>query len=204
MGTSERIVVLRAIENQLSIVGMIPIEEGRSSTQLVPAGVTITCVSCFSLVGRKEPYTTVVVGYSNGLVRFFSQMGEPLVTETLHTGPVARIRSQPAEGCEDLAVLYGDAVVVIEGLGLGQLLRACLSRIEQGGTLADFEAPNGSVLHMKKWGLGEQEACHDIVCYGQSVPSAYDRLMKKQSGARAVTDYQTCGFRPMVTGYVTF
>ena len=33
-------------------------------------------------------------------------MGETLVTETLHDAPVVRIRSQPADTVNDLAVLY--------------------------------------------------------------------------------------------------
>jgi hypothetical protein len=178
---------------------MIPTEDGASHAP----GVHITCIHCFTLVRVKEPHTTVVVGYSNGQIRIFSQMGEPLVTETLHDTAVTRIRSQPADNNgEDLAVLYGGgAVVVIDGFTLGQLLRACLSRIQQGGDLVDFDA--GTALHMKKWGIEEQEDCHDIVCLGQAVPSAYDRLMQKQSDDWAVSTYITSGFRPMLTGYTT-
>lgn len=43
---------------------------------------------CFSLIGTQRPHATVVVGYNTGQIRVFSEMGEPLVTETLHYAPV--------------------------------------------------------------------------------------------------------------------
>lgn len=61
--------------------------------------------------------------------------------QTLHDGPVIRLRGQPASGCEDLAVLYPQVLVVIDGFGLVQTLRACVGRLSRGFDLSPEHCP---------------------------------------------------------------
>jgi hypothetical protein len=74
---------------------------------------------------------------------------------------VTRLRGQPANGCEDLAVLYPQVLVVMDGFGLLQTIRACVARLSRG---FDLNADDAPPLSLKKWGLAGQKQSDDVVC----------------------------------------
>jgi len=144
--------------------------------------------------------TAVVVGYNTGYVRIFTEGGRMLVSQILHEGPVTRLRGQPAKGCEDLAVLYSRTLVVMDGFGLLQTIRACVSRLSRG---FDLDVDDCPPLSLKKWGLAAQKQSDDVVCFGASVPSAYENLLVQRSSSSPVHKYVVCGARPMMMAYST-
>lgn len=80
--------------------------------------------------------------------------------QVLHDGPIIRLRGQPASGCEDLAVLYPQVLVVMDGFGLLQTIRACVARLSRG---FDLDADDCPPLSLKKWGLAAQKQSDDVV-----------------------------------------
>eukprot|EP00039_Didymoeca_costata_P028013 m.19722 g.19722 ORF g.19722 m.19722 type:complete len:1315 (-) comp6659_c0_seq1:628-4572(-) len=197
IGTAHRVVVLKEIEGQMTVVGVIPSLKGAEH----PPGTTITAVHCMPpMKCGSEDLVNVAVGYSNGFIRIFSQMGEPLISEMLHEAPVVMIQTQRTESVSDLVILFPKVIVVLDGFSLGQLLRACIKRVKEGGDLHDFDS---IPLALKKWGISSEQDVHDIVCLGQGDSSAYDTLLQGQKISRPIHKYISGGFRPMISVYST-
>ncbi|KAG8240001.1 hypothetical protein J437_LFUL018219 [Ladona fulva] len=107
----------------------------------------ITSVICLPLesVGRSSQHavdwTCVVVGFTSGQVRFYTENGSLMVSELFHEEPVVSLKCHSyrpssfpgeVEYCEEFIITYLSAVVHLDGFALFQTLRGCRSHLARG------------------------------------------------------------------------
>lgn len=109
----------------------------------------ITSALCIPLLSNKKSspgapdWTCVVIGFSDGYVRMYTENGSILIGQMFHDQPVSafKCRSYKAatsqnehDQLEEVFILYETVLVTIDGFGLFQTLRGCRSRIARGIT----------------------------------------------------------------------
>eukprot|EP00058_Branchiostoma_floridae_P024778 XP_002610268.1 hypothetical protein BRAFLDRAFT_92992 [Branchiostoma floridae] len=155
---------------QMSWKGPVNLEEGEC----------VTSIMCIPLASLKRSstggpdWTCVVMGFTSGYIRMYTENGNLLLSQLLHEDPVLKVKCstyQPrrhagaSEQLEELTILYPNALVTIDGFSLYQSLRACrnqVARAAAGGS--DVQPPP---LAYKKWGLGDQGNMVDHVSCGE-------------------------------------
>ncbi|KAJ8045799.1 Rab3 GTPase-activating protein non-catalytic subunit [Holothuria leucospilota] len=185
----------------------------------------ITSVMCIPLASQKRSshgapdWTCVVVGFTTGYIRIYTEGGSLLLSQLLHEDPVLKLKCRTldmprfpglAEQQEELTILYPSALVTIDGFSLFQSLRACrnqLARAAAGGVDAIKPPP----LVYKKWGLQNQDAIVDHVSTGLVTPCSFDQLhtasvlggfkASVKSSPPVSTRYITAGAGPFVGFY---
>ncbi|XP_078675646.1 rab3 GTPase-activating protein non-catalytic subunit-like isoform X2 [Branchiostoma floridae x Branchiostoma belcheri] len=167
------------LKYQMSWKGPVNLEEGEC----------VTSIMCIPLASLKRSstggpdWTCVVMGFTSGYIRMYTENGNLLLSQLLHEDPVLKVKCstyQPrrhagaAEQLEELTILYPNALVTIDGFSLYQSLRACrnqVARAAAGGS--DVQPPP---LAYKKWGLGDQANMVDHISCGVVTPSLFDQL----------------------------
>lgn len=115
-----------------------------SGTLSQESGEFITAVLCLPLASQKRStqgapdWTCVVVGFSSGFIRMYTESGTLLLAQKLHTEPVQKLKCNTyvpprylgiAEQHEELLILYLRALVTIDGFSLFQALKACRNQV---------------------------------------------------------------------------
>lgn len=153
-------------------------------------GECITCVMCVPLASQKRSshgapdWTCVVVGYTSGYVRMYTETGSLLLSQLLHEDPVLRLKGRTyemprhagvAEQQEELTILYPTALVTVDGFSLFQSLRACRNQLAKAAASGsdNIQPPP---LAYKKWGLQQQDAIVDHVSTGVVSSCSFDQL----------------------------
>lgn len=154
-------------------------------------GETITAVLCLPLASQKRStqggpdWTCVIVGFSSGHLRMYTESGTLLLSQLLHTEPVQKLKCHTyepprylglAEQHEELMILFKKALVTIDGFSLFQSLRACrnqVARATASGTDSSLQPPP---LAYKKWGLQGQERILDCCSCGVGTPNPFDQM----------------------------
>ncbi|XP_038077511.1 rab3 GTPase-activating protein non-catalytic subunit-like isoform X2 [Patiria miniata] len=178
-------------------------------------GECVTSVLCIPLASQKRSsqgapdWTCVVVGFTTGYVRMYTETGALLLSQLLHEDPILKLKCRTyeiprypgiAEQQEELTILYPNSLVTIDGFSLFQSLRACrnqLARAAASGTDQIQPPP----LAYKKWGLVRQDATTDHVSCGMVTPCAFDQL-----NADSVVNGYTASIKatpPAASRYVT-
>uniref|UniRef100_A0A4W5RH57 RAB3 GTPase activating protein subunit 2 (non-catalytic) n=1 Tax=Hucho hucho TaxID=62062 RepID=A0A4W5RH57_9TELE len=134
-----------------------------SGTLSTEEGESVSSVICIPLASQKRSstgrpdWTCIVVGFSSGYVRFYTESGVLLLAQLLNEDPVLRLRCRTyeiprhpgvTEQHEELSILYPAALVTIDGFSLFQSLRACRNQVARGiMTLCVFDQmKNASIL----------------------------------------------------------
>uniref|UniRef100_A0A671VRS1 RAB3 GTPase activating protein subunit 2 (non-catalytic) n=1 Tax=Sparus aurata TaxID=8175 RepID=A0A671VRS1_SPAAU len=143
------------------------------------------CVSssiCIPLASQKRSstgrpdWTCVVVGFTSGYVRFY--------TELLHEDPVLRLKCRTyeiprhpgvTEQHEELSILYPAALVTIDGFSLFQSLRACRNQVARAAA-AGSDVIQPPPLAYKKWGLQDMETIVDHSSVGIMTLCVFDQM----------------------------
>ncbi|CAB1330719.1 unnamed protein product [Coregonus sp. 'balchen'] len=121
-----------------------------------------------SSTGRPD-WTCIVVGFSSGYVRFYTESGVLLLAQLLNEDPVLRLKCRTyeiprhpgvTEQHEELSILYPAALVTIDGFSLFQSLRACRNQVARAAA-AGSEVVQPPPLAYKKWGLQDMDAIVD-------------------------------------------
>uniref|UniRef100_A0A3B3DT52 RAB3 GTPase activating protein subunit 2 (non-catalytic) n=1 Tax=Oryzias melastigma TaxID=30732 RepID=A0A3B3DT52_ORYME len=153
-----------------------------------------------SSTGRPD-WTCVVVGFTSGYVRFY--------TELLHEDPVLRLKCRTyeiprhpgvTEQHEELSILYPAAMVTIDGFSLFQSLRACRNQVARA-TAAGSDVVPPPPLAYKKWGLQEMDAIVDHSSIGVMTLSVFDQL--KNASILGGYNASVKGSPPAMSQYVT-
>ncbi|MGH0155067.1 UNVERIFIED_CONTAM: hypothetical protein FKN15_051405 [Acipenser sinensis] len=93
-----------------------------------------------SSTGRPD-WTCIVVGFTSGYVRFYTESGVQLLAQLLNEDPVLQLKCRTyeiprhpgvTEQHEELSILYPCALVTIDGFSLFQSLRACRNQVARG------------------------------------------------------------------------
>ncbi|XP_063427524.1 rab3 GTPase-activating protein non-catalytic subunit-like [Mytilus trossulus] len=152
-------------------------------------GETITAVLCLPLASQKRStqgapdWTCIIVGFSTGYIRIYTETGTLLLSQLLHTEPVQKIKCRTyepprylglSEQHEELIILFRKALVTVDGFSLYQSLRACRNQVARA-TAGDTSIQPPPLAY-KKWGLQGQERIQDCCTCGIDTPNPFDQM----------------------------
>ncbi|XP_035850645.1 rab3 GTPase-activating protein non-catalytic subunit isoform X2 [Sander lucioperca] len=183
------------------------------------------CVSssiCIPLASQKRSstgrpdWTCVVVGFTSGYVRFYTENGVLLLAQLLHEDPVLRLKCRTyeiprhpgvTEQHEELSILYPAALVTIDGFSLFQSLRACRNQVARVFATRHSAAAAGSdviqppPLAYKKWGLHDMDTIVDHCSVGIMTLCVFDQM--KNASILGGFNASVKGNPPAMSQYVT-
>ncbi|XP_034713769.1 rab3 GTPase-activating protein non-catalytic subunit isoform X2 [Etheostoma cragini] len=183
------------------------------------------CVSssiCIPLASQKRSstgrpdWTCVVVGFTSGYVRFYTEHGVLLLAQLLHEDPVLRLKCRTYEiprhpgvneQHEELSILYPAALVTIDGFSLFQSLRACRNQVARVFATRHSAAAAGSdviqppPLAYKKWGLHDMDTIVDHCSVGVMTLCVFDQM--KNASILGGFNASVKGNPPAMSQYVT-
>ncbi|XP_064622253.1 rab3 GTPase-activating protein non-catalytic subunit-like isoform X3 [Lineus longissimus] len=150
----------------------------------------ITSVMCLPLYSQKRSsqggpdWTCIIVGFSTGYVRMYTESGALLISQLLHEEPVLKVKCKTyapprymgdSETLEDLTILYPKALVCIDGFSFFQTIRACRNQVAKAAA-SGGETIQPPPLAYKKWGLQHQDFITDHVSAGVLTPMTFDQM----------------------------
>uniref|UniRef100_A0A3B3VK31 RAB3 GTPase activating protein subunit 2 (non-catalytic) n=1 Tax=Poecilia latipinna TaxID=48699 RepID=A0A3B3VK31_9TELE len=136
-----------------------------------------------SSTGRPD-WTCIVVGFTSGYVRFYTESGVLLLAQLLHVDPVLRLKCRTyeiprhpgvTEQHEELSILYPAALVTIDGFSLFQSLRACRNQVARAAAAGSDVVPPPPLAY-KKWGLQEMDTIVDHSSVGVMTLCVFDQM----------------------------
>ncbi|XP_035529232.1 rab3 GTPase-activating protein non-catalytic subunit isoform X1 [Morone saxatilis] len=176
------------------------------------------CVSssvCIPLASQKRSstgrpdWTCVVVGFTSGYVRFYTESGVLLLAQLLHEDPVLRLKCRTyeiprhpgvTEQHEELSILYPAALVTIDGFSLFQSLRACRNQVARAAA-AGSDVIQPPPLAYKKWGLQDMDTIMDHSSVGIMTLCVFDQM--KNASILGGFNASVKGSPPAMSQYVT-
>ncbi|XP_029316104.1 rab3 GTPase-activating protein non-catalytic subunit isoform X3 [Cottoperca gobio] len=176
------------------------------------------CVSssiCIPLASQKRSstgrpdWTCVVVGFTSGYVRFYTENGVLLLAQLLHEDPVLRLKCRTyeiprhpgvTEQHEELSILYPAALVTIDGFSLFQSLRACRNQVARAAA-AGSDVIQPPPLAYKKWGLQDMDTIVDHSSVGVMTLCVFDQM--KNASILGGFNASVKGNPPAMSQYVT-
>uniref|UniRef100_A0A8C9ZH37 RAB3 GTPase activating protein subunit 2 (non-catalytic) n=1 Tax=Sander lucioperca TaxID=283035 RepID=A0A8C9ZH37_SANLU len=176
------------------------------------------CVSssiCIPLASQKRSstgrpdWTCVVVGFTSGYVRFYTENGVLLLAQLLHEDPVLRLKCRTyeiprhpgvTEQHEELSILYPAALVTIDGFSLFQSLRACRNQVARAAA-AGSDVIQPPPLAYKKWGLHDMDTIVDHCSVGIMTLCVFDQM--KNASILGGFNASVKGNPPAMSQYVT-
>ncbi|KAF7253218.1 Rab3 GTPase-activating protein non-catalytic subunit [Varanus komodoensis] len=163
---------------------------GWSGSLNVEEGECVNSVLCIPLASQKRSstgrpdWTCIVVGFTSGYVRFYTENGVLLLAQLLNEDPVLQLKCRTyeiprhpgvTEQNEELSILYPSAVVTIDGFSLFQSLRACRNQVARAAASGN-ENVQPPPLAYKKWGLQDVDTIIDHVSVGIMTLSPFDQM----------------------------
>lgn len=154
-------------------------------------GEHITAILCLPLASQKRStqgapdWTCVIVGFSSGYIRMYTETGTLLLSQLLHEEPVQRLKCKSyesprylgmAEQHEELMILYKKAFLTIDGFSLFQSLRACRNQVARAAASHSDTFLQAPPLAYKKWALHDQDQIFDQCSGGVCSPSAFTQM----------------------------
>ncbi|XP_051942627.1 rab3 GTPase-activating protein non-catalytic subunit isoform X2 [Hippocampus zosterae] len=185
--------------------GILSTEEGErvSSTICIPLASQKR-----SSTGRPD-WTCVVVGFTSGHVRFYTENGVLLLAQLLHEDQVLKLKCRTyeiprhpgvTEQHEELSILYPAALVTIDGFSLFQSLRACRNQVARAAAVgSDVIQP--PPLAYKKWALQDMDAIVDHCSVGVMTLNVFDQM--KNASILGGFNASVKGSPPAMSQYVT-
>uniref|UniRef100_A0A3Q1EL20 RAB3 GTPase activating protein subunit 2 (non-catalytic) n=1 Tax=Acanthochromis polyacanthus TaxID=80966 RepID=A0A3Q1EL20_9TELE len=178
-----------------------------SGTLSSEEGECVSSAICIPLASQKRSstgrpdWTCVVVGFTSGYVRFY--------TELLHEDPVLRLKCRTyeiprhpgvTEQHEELSILYPGAMVTIDGFSLFQSLRACRNQVARAAA-AGSDVIQPPPLAYKKWGLQDMDTIVDHSSVGIMTLCVFDQM--KNASILGGFSASVKGSPPAMSQYVT-
>ncbi|XP_061551425.1 rab3 GTPase-activating protein non-catalytic subunit isoform X2 [Phycodurus eques] len=185
--------------------GILSTEEGEcvSSTICIPLASQKR-----SSTGRPD-WTCVVVGFTSGHVRFYTENGVLLLAQLLHEDQVLRLKCRTyeiprhpgvTEQHEEISILYPAALVTIDGFSLFQSLRACRNQVARAAA-AGSDVIQPPPLAYKKWALQDMDTIVDHCSVGVMTLNVFDQM--KNASVLGGFNASVKGSPPAMSQYVT-
>ncbi|KAA0711167.1 Rab3 GTPase-activating protein non-catalytic subunit RGAP-iso [Triplophysa tibetana] len=186
-----------------------------SGTLSVEEGECISSIICIPLASQKRSstgrpdWTCIVVGFSSGYVRFYTESGVLLLAQLLHEDPVLRLKCRTyeiprhpgvTEQHEELSILYRAALVTVDGFSLFQSLRACRNQVARAAA-AGSDVIQPPPLAYKKFGLQDMDTITDHTSIGMSTLSVFDQM--KNASVLGGFNTSVKGSPPAMSQYIT-
>ncbi|XP_037352617.1 rab3 GTPase-activating protein non-catalytic subunit [Talpa occidentalis] len=197
---------------------------GWSGSLNVEEGEYVTSALCIPLASQKRSstgrpdWTCIVVGFTSGHVRFYTESGVLLLAQLLNEDRVLQLKCRTyeiprhpgvTEQNEELSILYPAAIVTIDGFSLFQSLRACRNQVAKAAASGN-ENIQPPPLAYKKWGLQDIESIIDHASIGIMTLSPFDQMKTAsniggynatiKNSPPAMSQYITVGSNPF-TGF---
>ncbi|XP_049625460.1 rab3 GTPase-activating protein non-catalytic subunit [Suncus etruscus] len=197
---------------------------GWSGSLNVEEGECVTSVLCIPLASQKRSstgrpdWTCIVVGFTSGYVRFYTESGVLLLAQLLNEDPVLQLKCRTyeiprhpgvTEQNEELSILYPAAILTIDGFSLFQSLRACRNQVAKAAASGN-ENIQPPPLAYKKWGLQDIDTVIDHASIGIMTLSPFDQMKTAsniggynaaiKNSPPAMSQYITVGSNPF-TGF---
>ncbi|MEE6473861.1 hypothetical protein FKM82_010195 [Ascaphus truei] len=165
-------------------------EVGWSGSLNVDESEYISSALCIPLASQKRSstgrpdWTCIVVGFTSGYVRFYTESGVLLLSQLLNEDPVLQLKCRTydiprhpgvTEQHEEVSILYPSAVVTIDGFSLFQSLRACRNQVARAAASGN-ENVQPPPLAYKKWGLQDVDTIVDHASVGVMALSPFDQM----------------------------
>ncbi|XP_066527390.1 rab3 GTPase-activating protein non-catalytic subunit isoform X2 [Hoplias malabaricus] len=178
-------------------------------------GECVSSVICIPLASQKRSstgrpdWTCIVVGFSSGYVRFYTENGVLLLAQLLNEDPVLRLKCRTyeiprhpgvTEQHEELSILYPAALVTIDGFSLFQSLRACRNQVARAAA-AGSDAIQPPPLAYKKWGLQDMDTIVDHSSVGIMTLNVFDQM--KNASILGGFHASVKGSPPAMSQYIT-
>nr|XP_004670175.2 rab3 GTPase-activating protein non-catalytic subunit [Jaculus jaculus] len=193
---------------------------GWSGSLNVEEGERVTSVLCIPLASQKRSstgrpdWTCIVVGFTSGYVRFYTESGVLLLAQLLNEDTVRQLKCRTyaiprhpgvTEQNEELSILYPAAIVTIDGFSLFQSLRACRNQVAKAAA-SGSENIQPPPLAYKKWGLQDIDTIIDHASIGIMTLCPFDQMKTAsniggfnaaiQSSPPAMCQFTTVGAGP--------
>ncbi|KAJ7402415.1 rab3 gtpase-activating protein non-catalytic subunit isoform x2 [Pitangus sulphuratus] len=197
---------------------------GWSGSLNVEEGECVSSVLCIPLASQKRSstgrpdWTCIVVGFTSGYVRFYTENGVLLLAQLLNEDPVLQLKCRTyeiprhpgvTEQNEELSILYPAAIVTIDGFSLFQSLRACRNQVARAAASGN-ENVQPPPLAYKKWGLQDVDTIVDHASIGIMTLCPFDQMKTAsniggynaaiKNSPPAMSQYVTVGANPF-TGF---
>ncbi|KAL6037029.1 hypothetical protein STEG23_030144 [Scotinomys teguina] len=197
---------------------------GWSGSLSMDAGEYVTSALCIPLASQKRSstgrpdWTCIVVGFTSGYVRFYTESGVLLLAQLLNEDKVLQLKCRTyeiprhpgvTEQNEELSILYPTAIVTIDGFSLFQSLRACRNQVAKAAASGN-ENIQPPPLAYKKWGLQDIDTIIDHASIGIMTLSPFDQMKTAsniggfnaaiKNSPPAMSQYITVGSSPF-TGF---
>ncbi|XP_052001126.1 rab3 GTPase-activating protein non-catalytic subunit-like isoform X4 [Xyrauchen texanus] len=186
-----------------------------SGTLSAEEGECISSVICIPLASQKRSstgrpdWTCIVIGFTSGYVRFYTESGVLLLAQLLHEDPVLRLKCRTyeiprhpgvTEQHEELSILYPAALVTIDGFSLFQSLRACRNQVARAAA-AGSDVIQPPPLAYKKFGLQDMDTITDHCSLGITTLSVFDQM--KNASILGGFHASVKGSPPAMSHYIT-
>ncbi|XP_018587354.1 rab3 GTPase-activating protein non-catalytic subunit isoform X1 [Scleropages formosus] len=186
-----------------------------SGTLNAEEGECVNSVICIPLASQKRSstgrpdWTCVVVGFTSGYVRFYTESGVLLLAQLLNEDPVLRLKCRTyeiprhpgvTEQHEELSILYPTALVTIDGFSLFQSLRACRNQVARAAA-AGSDTVQPPPLAYKKWGLQDMDTIVDHSSVGIMSLCVFDQM--KNASILGGFNAAVKGSPPAMCQYIT-
>lgn len=197
---------------------------GWSGSVSAEEGEYVTSALCIPLASQKRSstgrpdWTCIVVGFTSGHVRFYTESGVLLLAQLLNEDRVLQLKCRTyeiprhpgvTEQNEELSILYPAAIVTIDGFSLFQSLRACRNQVAKAAASGN-ENIQPPPLAYKKWGLQDIDTIIDHASIGIMTLSPFDQMKTAsniggfnaaiKNSPPAMSQYITVGSSPF-TGF---
>ncbi|MBN3305707.1 RBGPR protein, partial [Amia calva] len=175
-------------------------------------GESVSSVICIPLASQKRSstgrpdWTCIVVGFTSGYVRFYTESGVLLLAQLLNEDTVLQLKCRTyeiprhpgvTEQHEELSILYPAALVTIDGFSLFQSLRACRNQVARAAA-AGSDSVQPPPLAYKKWGLQDMDS---IVDHSSVALCAFDQM--KNASILGGFHATVKGSPPAMSQYIT-
>uniref|UniRef100_A0A8C0GPV7 RAB3 GTPase activating non-catalytic protein subunit 2 n=1 Tax=Chelonoidis abingdonii TaxID=106734 RepID=A0A8C0GPV7_CHEAB len=170
--------------------GSLNVEEGCFIFLFSVSSECVSSALCIPLASQKRSstgrpdWTCIVIGFTSGYVRFYTETGVLLLAQLLNEDPVLQLKCRTyevprhpgvTEQNEELSILYPAAVVTIDGFSLFQSLRACRNQVARAAASGN-ENIQPPPLAYKKWGLQDVDTIVDHASVGIMTLSPFDQM----------------------------
>ncbi|CAG5866197.1 unnamed protein product [Menidia menidia] len=189
----------------VSWTGILSVEEG----ECISSAICIPLASQKRSSTGRPDWTCIVVGFTSGYVRFYTESGVLLLAQLLHEDPVLKLKCRTyeiprhpgvTEQHEELSILYPGALVTIDGFSLFQSLRACRNQVARAAAAGSDVVPPPPLAY-KKWGLQEMDAIVDHSSVGVMTLCVFDQM--KNASILGGFHASVKGSPPAMSQYVT-
>ncbi|CAF0721618.1 unnamed protein product [Didymodactylos carnosus] len=177
----------------------------------VEASERITSILCLPVASTKKhphlpEWTCIVVGFTTGYVRLYTEDGLLLLSQIFHDDIVTQLKCHTqfpskirglTEQPDELYIQYRSILVVIDGFSLHQLLKVCRDHVLKNANTSSTSPQ----LSYKKWGFSDQDQVFDFVPAGLVTDNRFDQLCAaSMTGGYQATIRPT---PPLFTRYIT-